>query len=243
MVDKYLEYLKLRGYSPLTRESYQRILEGFFSKHTEINDDTINQYRQSIDELSPASINQKLSCLRSFILWSKTDYDTRKIELKKNPQKQKEIITMDKVREVIKNEPNETIKVVIDTLVSTGMRVSELVNLDLKYLNRETGELQIVGKGGKTRIVFINNRIKDKITKLDVTSRTIERWVKKAGERCGVYLHPHMLRHIFATEVLNKNIDMRYVQEMLGHASILTTQRYTHVSYPKLRQKWQEADI
>ncbi|MCL5094135.1 MAG: tyrosine-type recombinase/integrase [Patescibacteria group bacterium] len=154
-------------------------------------------------------------------------------------------------------------KAILETLFSTGLRVSELVSLNRKQINLDRGELLIKGKGGKERIVFLSERAKDSIKNylnkrednfeplfvrfskggvdegeyLRLTSRSIQRMIKKYAALAGILkkVTPHVLRHSFATDLLVNGADIRSVQEMLGHASITTTQIYTHITNQKLR--------
>lgn len=151
-------------------------------------------------------------------------------------------------------------KAILETFFSTGLRVSELCGLS-RYLDLKRGEITVRGKGEKLRVVFISEscrkaiqRYLDKRTDADeslfvsltknnriigqITPRAIQRLVvyyaKKAG--IGGRVHPHMLRHQFATDLLINGADLRSVQEMLGHSNISTTQIYTHLTNQELRQ-------
>lgn len=153
-------------------------------------------------------------------------------------------------------------RAILETLFSTGLRVSELTSLNLEDINFERGEIAILGKGKKIRVVFLSqgalywidqylkNRgqilsekqkgeplfISNKETRLSV--RTIERIVKKYSNVAGLSkkVSPHTLRHSFATDLLMSGADIRSVQSLLGHSSITTTQIYTHVTDQHLRE-------
>ena len=148
---------------------------------------------------------------------------------------------------------------------SSGLRLSELVGLDLDDLNLQTGEAQVTGKGRKTRIVPVGQAALDAIAAWlpqrqlltreptaaifisqrgsRLTPRSVQlrldRWARQAG--LGQHVHPHMLRHAFATHVLQSSGDLRAVQEMLGHASISTTQVYTHLDWQHLAKVYDQA--
>ncbi len=153
----------------------------------------------------------------------------------------------------------------LELLFSAGLRVSELVSLDRDQVNLERQEFSIRGKGGKLRIVFISDTAKHAIERylakrtdidpalfvriktgtnkeadaigLRLTARSIQRIVKKYAVRAGITkdVHPHTLRHSFATGLLQNGADIRSVQAMLGHANITTTQIYTHVTNQGLK--------
>lgn len=157
-------------------------------------------------------------------------------------------------------------KTILEMLFSTGLRVSELVRLNRDQLNFETKEIGIIGKGGRARVVFLSDdavlwlnkyleKRKDdfrplfihysgKISaenhgeKMRLTTRSVERILEKyvKAARIPVKATPHTLRHTFATDLLMSGADLRSVQEMLGHKNISTTQIYTHVTNPQLKE-------
>ncbi len=156
-------------------------------------------------------------------------------------------------------------RAMFELFYSSGLRLSELSDLDLNDLDLKTGAAQVTGKGRKTRIVpvgrqalttltawlkhrlpllrdntpalFINQR-GSRLTPRSVQLR-LNRWAMQAG--LGQHVHPHMLRHAFATHVLQSSGDLRAVQEMLGHASISTTQIYTHLDWQHLAKVYDQA--
>jgi site-specific recombinase XerD len=157
-------------------------------------------------------------------------------------------------------------RAILELLFSTGLRVSELVKLNRDQLNFETREFGVIGKGNKARIVFMSDsaafwiqeylgmrtdgfkplfiryaretNLEDKGEKMRLTSRSVERTVKKYVKlsKIPVDATPHTMRHSFATDLLSNGADLRSVQEMLGHKNISTTQIYTHVTNPKLKE-------
>ena len=155
-------------------------------------------------------------------------------------------------------------KALLATLFSTGMRVSELCSLDRDKIDIGRGEVTVRGKGSKLRLVFLSDDTKDKLkTYLDkrpdvdealfirisrsnasgdnlrLTPRSIQRIVEKHSVKAGIVgkkVSPHTLRHSYATDLLRNGADIRSVQAMLGHASVTTTQIYTHVTDKQLRE-------
>jgi site-specific recombinase XerD len=157
-------------------------------------------------------------------------------------------------------------RAILELLFSTGLRVSELSRLNRDQINFETREFGVIGKGGRARVVFLSDSAvhwlnlyferredpwkpafirysKEKIyendgEKMRLTARSIERIVEKyvRTSRIPVKATPHTLRHSFATDLLYNGADLRSVQEMLGHKNISTTQIYTHVTNPQLRE-------
>lgn len=156
-------------------------------------------------------------------------------------------------------------RAMFELFYSSGLRLAELSGLDLNDLDHKNGEAQVTGKGRKTRIVpvgqaaltaiaawlkhrlplvhdndpalFINQR-GSRLGPRSVQLR-LNRWATQAG--LGQQVHPHMLRHAFATHVLQSSGDLRAVQEMLGHASISTTQVYTHLDWQHLAKVYDQA--
>lgn len=155
-------------------------------------------------------------------------------------------------------------RAILELLFSTGLRVSELTALDTEHVNTERGEFMVRGKGDKPRVVFLSDGaavwlarylqtrgtpMKPLFTRSNVaksapdggdlrlTPRSIQRLVKKYAVAAGIVkdISPHTLRHSFATDLLQNGADIRSVQQMLGHASITTTQVYTHVTDRQLR--------
>lgn len=151
---------------------------------------------------------------------------------------------------------------ILEVLFSTGMRVSELASLTREQVNTKRGEFTVRGKGRKLRVVFLSDRSKDSLkryldtrsdpepwlfirhdragakTEGPLTPRSIQRLVEACAHAAGITkpVHPHVLRHSFATDLLTNGADIRAVQALLGHASITTTQIYTHVTNPRLRE-------
>lgn len=153
---------------------------------------------------------------------------------------------------------------ILELLFSTGLRVSELVGISRDQLNLKTQEFSVRGKGGKVRIVFISESARqilekylNKRTDIDpalfirlnkigiaskeedkrLTPRSVQRIVKYYAAKAGIVkdVHPHTLRHSFATDLLSNGADIRSVQSMLGHSSITTTQIYTHITNKQLK--------
>jgi site-specific recombinase XerD len=157
-------------------------------------------------------------------------------------------------------------RAILELLFSTGLRVSEAARLNREHINFDTREFGVIGKGGRARVVFLSDSAavwlgkyfevredpwkpvfirysKEKTyendgEKMRLTPRSIERILEKYVRlsRIPVKATPHTLRHSFATDLLYNGADLRSVQEMLGHKNISTTQIYTHVTNPQLRE-------
>jgi integrase/recombinase XerC len=154
-------------------------------------------------------------------------------------------------------------RAILELLYSSGLRVSELVGLNLNQLDSDLGIVRVMGKGRKERIVPVGVKAIDALrvylearagrTGEDplfinlaggrLTARTVGRLIKKYTRHSGIFrkVSPHSLRHTFATHLLDAGADIREIQEMLGHSSLSTTQRYTHVSMGKLMEVYDKA--
>ena len=156
-------------------------------------------------------------------------------------------------------------RAMFELFYSSGLRLSELADLDLNDLNLQSGEAEVTGKGRKTRIVPVGKQAlsalaawlqlraplaRDNTPALFLNQRgtrlsprsiqlRLNRWALQAG--LNQHVHPHLLRHAFATHVLQSSGDLRAVQEMLGHASISTTQVYTHLDWQHLAKVYDQA--
>ena len=155
-------------------------------------------------------------------------------------------------------------RAILETLYSSGLRVSELVGLDWQHVDFENECVRVFGKGRKERIVPIGEVALDALRSFRkrlrddgieaaavfvnrrggrLTTRSVARFVKRYALRSGtpVAASPHSLRHSFATHLLNQGADLRAIQELLGHSSLSTTQRYTHVNLDHLMKAYDDA--
>lgn len=158
-------------------------------------------------------------------------------------------------------------RLIVELLYATGIRLSELTNLKLNDINFYNKEIKIFGKGGKERIVFFgeyaeeylhkyitysrNNLLGDKKSNYllinnqggNLTNRGVESIIEDIIKKTSLKHHisPHVLRHTFATDLLNNGADLKSVQELLGHSSLSTTQIYTHVTNERLKEVYLSA--
>lgn len=193
-------------------------------------------------------------------------YSSEKIELAKTAERTLDLITKDELNRLLKAPEGDDVKslrdkAILELLFSTGLRVSELCALR-SDINLKSDELSVRGKGGKVRVVFISEEAKDCIKKYlakredmgealftrlgkeksksgeFLDRRSVERIVKHYTIKAGIAkkVTPHMMRHMFATDLLSNGADIRSVQALLGHSSITTTQIYTHITDKQLRE-------
>ncbi len=231
------------------------------------------------ESLEKITQNYHVIALRAFLKYlAKRDIPclaAEKLELSGASKKSFTFLEITEVEELLRapeknpNKNNEITlrdKAIIQTLFSTGLRVSELTALDIDDINLERGEFMVRGKGDKERIVFLSDAAKDAISDylkirsrdekplfthvgglkdseengeyMRLTPRSVQRIIKKYTKLAGIIkdVTPHVMRHSFATDLLINGADLRSVQEMLGHSSITTTQIYTHVTNKQLRE-------
>lgn len=278
----YLNYLEIeKNRSPKTRENYERYLREFleFAKvktPEEITEEVVRNFRLDLARRPLKKVTQAyyIIALRNFLKYLiKRDLRVltpEKIELPKIPSRQIDVLEYDDLERLLSAPEGNDLKTlrdkaILETLFSTGLRLSELCSLD-RYLDLKRGEISVRGKGDKLRIVFLSERAKlaiqnylNKRVDTDsalfvslrkrkkgqgvevigrITPRTVQRivdyWARKAG--ISKRVHPHQLRHSFATDLLMNGADLRSVQELLGHSQISTTQIYTHLTNKELKE-------
>lgn len=297
----FLDYCEItKNQSPKTIQNYKHYLERFLeflrSKKPSLDDslipseldlDLVNQYRLYLNRLGSLSVktqNYHIIALRAFLKYLiKNDIETlapEKIELSKIPTRTVEVLSRDELVRLFETVDAEDLRgardlAILETLYSTGLRVSELASLNRTQIDLNRREFMVRGKGRKPRIVFLSERaariikeyldkrtdntdplfinikktaIKSSISNPDLsivnpeskrlTTVSIQSIVNKYARKAGIIkkVTPHTLRHSFATELLINGADIRSVQELLGHASITTTQIYTHVTNKALRE-------
>lgn len=285
----YVESLEVEGgRSAKTAENYKLYLERFveFSDDIQvekITTETVRKYRlwlnryknEHEDELATITQSYHLIALRGFLKYLSDrnipSLSADKIKLPKVSRKQVTFLHFDEVTRLLdeidtSEEPGLRDRAILELLFSSGLRVSELVNLNRDHVNTKRREFMVRGKGQKDRPVFISQAAADRVdeylaARIDnlpplflsysrnnvanqsgdfrrLTARSIQRMITKYARLAGITKHvsPHTMRHSFATDLLMNGADLRSVQSMLGHSNISTTQVYTHVTDEHLRE-------
>ncbi len=238
--DKELEEIKRRDFSAFTK---------FLAKK----------------DLNPTSITRKIASIKGFFrfLCFRQNIKTNpsiSITSPKLPKKLPKVLTISEIEKILHNDLSILELSIVELLYSAGIRVSELVNLRLKNLDLKQQIIKVFGKGSKERIVPINkkciNILKKYLKKREIislkfdsedflflnekgkkiTRQYVYNIIKKQGIKIHKSISPHTLRHSYATHLLENGADLRVVQELLGHSSIVTTQLYTHISKKTLRE-------
>jgi site-specific recombinase XerD len=293
LISDYIEHLEVEGgRSPKTAENYTLYLERFVEftediKVADITSDTIRKYRLWLNRhknyndegLSTITQSYHLIALRGFLTYlSRRDIPSLspdKIELPKVSRKQVTFLHYDEVERLLEqihldSEEGLRDRAIVELLFSSGLRVSELVNLNRDHVNTKRREFMVRGKGQKDRPVFIGEAAASRVTdyleaRLDnlpplflsysrnnapsthgdyrrLTARSIQRIVSKYARLAGITKHvsPHTMRHSFATDLLMNGADIRSVQSMLGHSNISTTQIYTHITDQHLKDVYEK---
>lgn len=273
-----------RGASVHTIENYRRYLQSFenwataaqLKKVEDVSAEDVIDWQLSLLEKVPQrsrqTVNYYLIALRALLKYlisrDVTVLPPEKITLSKVPQRQIHFLDQEEMSRIIESFELGEIGALRDraitaVLFSSGLRVSELLNLKRNQVSLTTGEFSVRGKGGKVRPVFLSevalealgeyidlrsdpnpnlfirhykNPLLDS-KKLPLSHRTVQRIIQRAAARAGITkpVSPHKIRHSFATDLLRNGADLRSVQAMLGHSSITTTQIYTHVTDKNLK--------
>lgn len=282
---EFLENLEIaHGRAGKTVENYDRYLKRFYeqSKIESVGDitlETIRQFRrwlntsaQGGEGVGAATQNYHFIAIRQFLKYlAKRDVPAlaaEKIDLAKLPERDIDVLYPEEIDGLLQAPKKENSlnglrdTALLQTLFSTGLRISEAVRLDRDDIRPASNEIAVRGKGNKVRVVFLSETAHEAISQyvekredidpalfirhkksvgedddLRLTPRTIQRLIKKYAAVAGITkdITPHTLRHSFATDLLTNGADVREVQQLLGHASITTTQVYTHLTDTHLR--------
>ncbi len=277
LLKDYLSYLEIeKGRSRKTHENYARYLDVFLETSgarspADITESAVREFRMSLARKNLKKITQSYYAiaLRNFLKYlAKRDIKSLapdKIELPKISRRQIEILEYSDLERLLAAPKGNDLRAlrdraILETLFSTGLRISELCSLD-RNIDWKRGEMTVRGKGEKLRVVFLAENTRNSVQKyLDkrtdpdmalfvsvnkqnkvlgrIIPRAVERLVDRSARAAGIAkrIHPHELRHAFATDLLMNGADLRSVQEMLGHANISTTQVYTHITNKQLHE-------
>ncbi len=279
LIEDYERYLSLeRNYSPNTVKAYINDINNFniFIKKSllQVNPTDIRNYLKHINNLTTRTISHNISSLKSLYNYLQI------IDLIKNnpideidrPKLEKKMPTYLSLEEVsnllnikVENEYNSRDKAILELLYSSGIRISELTNMELSNIDLDECIIRIMGKGSKERIIplgdyainslqdYINN-YRFKLNKKNssyvflnnrggqLSRQFIFKTIKNECIKKGIKknVSPHTLRHTFATHLLKNGADLRIIQELLGHENLSTTQIYTHLTNDKLKSDYEE---
>ncbi|MBN1976167.1 MAG: tyrosine recombinase XerC [Anaerolineae bacterium] len=291
LLDRFLSYMEAHNSSPYTIKNYGNDIGQFLDycreqgvgALAEIDRSLLRDYLAELDAVGyvKASISRRVAELRSFgnfLVQEKVIERNpfRTVSAPRIPQRLPKYLTVAEV-EALLAVPDTTTplglrdRAIIEVLYGAGLRVSELVGLDVGDADPRQGQVRVMGKGGKERIGLLGRPavralrayleagrpvlaaqgkgstipsalwLNHRGGRLSV--RGVSLVLSKAGEQAGIRISvsPHILRHSFATHLLDGGADLRVVQELLGHANLVTTQIYTHVSQSRAREVYTHA--
>lgn len=285
-INSFLKYLEsVKNASRFTLQSYATDLRKFeqFLEETqtrEVSSKTIQSFLALLVHggMKATTVNRKLACFRSFFKYlASMEIIPSNLAINlpflKTEKKLPSFLTFETIMQALNSLDDATfqkkqIKVIIDLFYSSGMRLRELVGLNVQDLDFVNGQIKVTGKGNKERLIpmgktitkvlkeFLNQR-HDFLCSLNVTQSAL--FISKKGKRISPRqvqnmvkrallnttqsdeAHPHMLRHSFATHLLEEGADLMAVKELLGHASLSTTQVYTHLTAERLKKIYKQA--
>ena len=279
-MDSFIEYITLqKHYSSDTIINYTKDLDDFYSyldsnnirSISSVDYNIIRGYLMLLHEkkYSKKTISRHISTLKSFFKYLLGEHyiNDNPLSLITSPKLDKklpQVLYYEELEKLLNSINDDTIiglrnNLILELLYSTGVRVSELINIKINDIDKYNKQINVFGKGSKERIVIYGNVCENKLNKylnkrneLDkykseylllnnqgrqLTTRGIRYIIDKIIKEGGLKFHisPHVLRHTFATHMLNEGADLKSVQELLGHENLSTTQIYTHVSNERLR--------
>ena len=275
-INEYINFIsQVKNLSNNTAKSYLRDLKKFsdfverlnISKYSEITDDICSAWIGDLftKNINPRSIQRHISSAKGFFKFLKKNnvVNSSPFELitaPKTPNNLPEVLSPEDVEQLLKFKPTSVIEIrdlaIIELIYSSGLRVSETININLNDFEEDMSFLRILGKGAKTRLVPVGKYAKSAINAWliernkiinstdalflnlrgkRISIRSVQLRLRKMALKQGLApIHPHMLRHSFATHMLESSGDLRTIQELLGHSSLSTTQIYTKLDYQHL---------
>ena len=275
-INEYLVFVsQVKNLSENTTKSYERDLKKLYLFLEKLNVTSYSDIKEEIcsawigdlysQNNKPKSIQRHLSSAKGFFRFLKKNnlISSSPFELVTAPKSSNtlpDVLSPEDVEQLLNFKPSNTIEIrdmaIVELMYSSGLRVSETVNINISDFEENMSFLRVIGKGSKTRLVpmgrfainainnWLNEREKisnntdalflnSKGSRLSV--RSIQLRLKKMAIKQGLPpVHPHMLRHSFATHMLESSGDLRTIQELLGHSSLSTTQIYTKLDYQHL---------
>ena len=282
-IKEYLVFVsQVKNLSENTTKSYQRDLKKLclfleslkITDYTDVSMDICSAWIGDLfsQNNNPRSIQRHLSSAKGFFRFLKKNalIASSPFELVTAPKSASnlpEVLTPEDVEQLLNFKPSSLIEIrdlaIVEMMYSSGLRVSETVNINVSDFEEGKSFLRVLGKGSKTRLVpigrfaisAINNWLseRDKIVSntdalflnskgTRLTVRSVQLRLKKMALKQGLPpIHPHMLRHSFATHMLESSGDLRTIQELLGHSSLSTTQIYTKLDYQHLAKIYDQA--
>ena len=275
---KFLEYLtKELNYSENTEISYREDITNFLNylekkqlNYKKIDGEIIRDYLKYLDEakLKNSTIARRISALRTFYnyLLDKNIVDNNLFNSIRNPKLEKKLpnyLSYEELAKILDNIDISTKvglrnRLLVEMFYATGCRVSEMINIKVRDINKSNNSIRIMGKGKKMRIVYFGEYARDYLDRYLPLIATDYLFTQESGDKLSIHdveyiisdlvknlalkthVTPHTLRHTFATHLLNNGADIKTVQELLGHSSLNTTGIYTHVSNERIKEVYRK---
>jgi len=270
LLQQFLDHQNAKGASFYTIRNYGREIGEFLAfaekqgivSPEQINKRIMRRYGNALHEqnLSPFSVRRKFDQIRSFFKWLQREglanVRPEDVPSPKTPRLLPRFLTKPEITRLLAEPKCIRDQAILETFYGTGIRLSELVTLDIDDLERTKGLLRVRGKGNKERYVVLGTPAFEAIllyfhhrnpepyeralflneagTRL--SRRSVNHLVRKHGESIGKTVTPHLIRHTFATHMLDGGADLRVLQELLGHTSLRTTQIYAHTTQARITE-------
>ncbi len=288
LLGKFIAYLEVeKSASPFTMRNYTSDIRGFFEflkeegvqSLAEVDRYVLRGYLASLMEqgIVRASITRKLSGIRSFYRYLLREKlvsadPVASISLPKREKRLPSFLTVEEISRLLEAPDTSTPRgqrdrAILELFYASGLRVSEIVRLDLRSVNPKSREVRVWGKGSKERVVLMGRPAAAALERYlrrgrrelvgdkkslaifvnrnggRLTERAVQMAVRKYARQAGLDMRvfPHLLRHTFATLLLDGGADLRVVQELLGHEKLSSTEIYTHVSQGQVRRVYLDA--
>ncbi len=276
-ISDYIEYLEIeKGLAVNTLLAYRcdlYSLSQFFNKIgikslDDITRTHLNLYIKDLydKKYTPGSITREIASIKGFFKWLNINEYIKHnpalaIEQPKLPKRLPKVLSLKEITTLLNSSLNTLEKAILELLYASGLRVSELTDLQINNIDTKTRYLRCLGKGSKERIVPIGKKacqalekyfkqreyiikkynIKSKFCFLKDSGKKLTRqdvysFINSLGKNIDKDISPHTIRHSFATHLLENGADLRVVQELLGHSDVSTTQLYTHISKKRLKE-------
>jgi len=250
--------LKLRGLSPLTVRNYSFFVDKFLKAINkpvdEVNQEDVRTYLASMFDTKSKNTVMLAAASLKFFFTEILKKEVGEIRVPKKDRKLPEVLTKEEVSRLINSAETRKSRLILSLLYSSGLRVSELVNIKPSDINfsENTGWVR-EGKGSKDRMFILSSNLAGELKEYlkrkenskylfsqdePLTTRNIQKIVKSLRQRADIQkkVTPHTLRHSFATHLLEAGTDIRMIQQLLGHSSLNTTQLYTHISSDQIKK-------
>jgi len=237
LLEEFKKEMILKGYSENTINSYSYTIQKLlnFLNGKKLTEEGVRDFLFDLRESCSNNTLFTYSCqIKAFLFFCQKDFE---IPFPKIEKKLPTFLTRGEIQKLFESIDNKRDYLIIRILYATGMRVSELV--ELEWGNIEGNTIKIYGKGKKERIVYVDDETlkllppkKKKGRIFNISVRQVEKIVKKWAKKAGIEKNvtPHTLRHTFATHLLENQANIIVIKDLLGHASLNTTQIYTHVT-------------